>query len=314
MLTAVHIRCRSWRGLRCERGARAAAPCRRGRRRRASGTRTSRLACASGAEGRRAVGRPRRARASSRCNLPERYGGGGAGITELAIVGEEVAAVGCPLLTTLVSPAICGELLDALRDRAAARALATRARRRRRKMAFAITEPDAGSNSHRISTMAARDGDPWRVRGQKTFISFVDEADAVLVVVRTGTDDDDGRGRLSLLVVDTDAPGITLTPIPVEIAAARQAVPRLLRRRRGRPTIGWWATRARVSASSSTASTPSGSWAPRSATASAATRSGSRRRLRAGAQRLGRRADRRASGRRAPARRSPRSSSSSRGS
>ncbi len=149
-------------------------------------------------------------------NLPERYGGGGAGISELAIVGEEVAAVGCPLLTTLVSPAICGELLtrygsDPLCERFVPGLVAGR------KMAFAITEPDAGSNSHRISTVAVRDGDTWRVRGQKTFISFVDEADAILVVVRTGTSDD-GRGRLSLLVIDTDAPGITISPIPVEIA------------------------------------------------------------------------------------------------
>jgi alkylation response protein AidB-like acyl-CoA dehydrogenase len=150
-------------------------------------------------------------------HLPERYGGGGAGISELAIVGEEVAAKGCPLLTTLVSPAICAELIsrygtDAQRARWLPR-LAEGA-----KMAFAITEPDAGSNSHRISTTATRDGDTWRVSGQKTLISFVDEADAVLVVVRTGTADDAGRGRLSLLVVDTDANGLTATPIPVEIA------------------------------------------------------------------------------------------------
>jgi alkylation response protein AidB-like acyl-CoA dehydrogenase len=149
-------------------------------------------------------------------NLPERYGGGGAGISELAIVGEEAAAVGCPLLTTLVSPAICGELIARYGTEAQCTqwlpGLAAG-----RKMAFAITEPDAGSNSHRIATTALRDGDAWRVSGQKTFISFIDEADAVLVVVRTGRADD-GRGRLSLLVVDTDAPGISTTPIPVEIA------------------------------------------------------------------------------------------------
>jgi alkylation response protein AidB-like acyl-CoA dehydrogenase len=150
-------------------------------------------------------------------HLPERYGGGGAGISELAIVGEEVAAQGCPLLTTLVSPAICAELVarygtDAQRERWLP-GLATG-----QKMAFAITEPDAGSNSHRIATTATRDGDVWRVTGQKTFISFVDEADAVLVVVRTGTAEATGRGRLSLLVIDAGAPGLTTTPIPVEIA------------------------------------------------------------------------------------------------
>jgi alkylation response protein AidB-like acyl-CoA dehydrogenase len=87
------------------------------------------------------------------------------------------------------------------------------------KMAFAITEPDAGSNTHRLGTTASRDGGAYRLRGTKTYISGVDEAFAVLVVARTGTDEATGRGRLSLLVVDTDAPGLERTPIPVEIRA-----------------------------------------------------------------------------------------------
>ena len=45
-------------------------------------------------------------------HLPEEYGGGGAGMSELAIVCEELAAVGCPLLLILVSPAICAELIQ----------------------------------------------------------------------------------------------------------------------------------------------------------------------------------------------------------
>jgi alkylation response protein AidB-like acyl-CoA dehydrogenase len=87
------------------------------------------------------------------------------------------------------------------------------------KMVFAITEPDAGSNSHNLATTATRDGDVYRVRGTKTYISGVDEAPAVLVVVRTGVDADTGRGTLSLLVVDTDAPGLERQLIPVEISA-----------------------------------------------------------------------------------------------
>ena len=39
-------------------------------------------------------------------------------------------------------------------------------------MAFAITEPDAGSNSHNIATTATRDGDIYRLNGTKYFISF----------------------------------------------------------------------------------------------------------------------------------------------
>ena len=86
-------------------------------------------------------------------------------------------------------------------------------------MVFAITEPDAGSNSHNISTTATRDGDLWRLRGTKTYISGVDEAAQMLVVARTGTDEQTGRARLSLFIVDTDAPGLERQMIPVEIRA-----------------------------------------------------------------------------------------------
>ncbi|MDA8038570.1 MAG: acyl-CoA/acyl-ACP dehydrogenase, partial [Actinomycetota bacterium] len=152
-------------------------------------------------------------------HLPEEFGGGGMGIAELAIVCEETAAAGCPLLLMLVSPAICGTLLAKfgtgeqkgrfLPDMAAGRT----------KLAFAITEPDAGSNSHRIATAARREGDSWRLSGTKYYISGVDEAAAIVVVARTGTEQATGRARLSLFVVDSDAPGLEAAQIPVEIAA-----------------------------------------------------------------------------------------------
>ena len=151
-------------------------------------------------------------------HMPEAYGGGGGGLSDLYVVCEELAAQGCPLLLILVSPAICGELIakfgtDAQKERW------LRPMAAGEKMVFAITEPDAGSNSHNIATTATRDGDVYRVKGSKTFISGVDEAGAMVVVTRTGTDEDTGRGRLSLFVVDTDAPGLERTHIPVEIAA-----------------------------------------------------------------------------------------------
>ena len=84
--------------------------------------------------------------------------------------------------------------------------------------AFAITEPDAGSNSHKLTTTAVRDGDGWLLTGRKTYISGVDQAEAVLVVGRT---EDSRTGRLKpvLFIVPTDAPGFTATPIPMELVA-----------------------------------------------------------------------------------------------
>lgn len=149
-------------------------------------------------------------------NLPVEYGGGGGGMTELAAVCEEVSAVGCPLLLMLVSPAICGSIIARF---------GTGEQKQRwlpglsagRKMVFAITEPDAGSNSHRISTVASRHGNGYRINGQKYYISGVDEADSILVVTRTSVDERTGRGRLSLFVVDTDAPGLGRETIDMQI-------------------------------------------------------------------------------------------------
>jgi alkylation response protein AidB-like acyl-CoA dehydrogenase len=152
-------------------------------------------------------------------NLPEAYGGGGMGISELALVLEEITAQGCPLFLMIVSPAICGTVLarfgsDELKERWLPGLAAGTA-----KMAFAITEPDAGSNTHRLATTAKRDGDVYRLNGAKYYISGVDEADAMLLVARTGTDAETGHAKLSLFVVPTDAPGLSWDVIPVEVIA-----------------------------------------------------------------------------------------------
>jgi alkylation response protein AidB-like acyl-CoA dehydrogenase len=151
-------------------------------------------------------------------HLPEQYDGGGGGMSELVVVSEELATQGCPLLLVLVSAGICAELVSRFgSDAQRARWLPGLCHGE--KMVFAITEPDAGSNSHNLATTARRDGDVYRLRGTKTYISGVDEAPAILVVARTGVDADTGRGRLSLFVVDTDVPGLDRTLIPVEISA-----------------------------------------------------------------------------------------------
>ena len=152
-------------------------------------------------------------------NVPEEYGGGGGGISELALVSEELAAAGCPLLIMVVSPAICATIIAKFgTDEQKQRWLPGFATGEI-KMAFAITEPDAGSNSHNLSLTATKDGDIYRLNGSKYYISGVDEADAILVVTRSGVDKETGRGRLSLFVVDTDAPGLDKTVLPVEITA-----------------------------------------------------------------------------------------------
>jgi alkylation response protein AidB-like acyl-CoA dehydrogenase len=149
--------------------------------------------------------------------VPESHGGGGGGIGDLAAVCEEFAAAGCPMLMMVVSPAICATVIarfgtEQQRDRwLPGFADGTT------KMAFAITEPDAGSNSHRLATsIRPADDGGWILNGGKYYISGVDEADAVLVVARH-TDATGARLLPSLMIVPTDAPGFTFQAIEMDI-------------------------------------------------------------------------------------------------
>jgi alkylation response protein AidB-like acyl-CoA dehydrogenase len=149
-------------------------------------------------------------------NLPEEYGGGGCGMYELSIVQEELSAAGSGLLMLVVSPAICGTViarfgtpeqkqrwLPGIADGSAI-------------MAFGITEAEAGSNAHRITTTARRDGGDWLLSGSKVYISGVDQADHVLIVGRT-EDTRTGRLKPALFAVPTGAPGFEFRPIEMDV-------------------------------------------------------------------------------------------------
>ena len=151
-------------------------------------------------------------------NLPEEYGGGGAGMYELALVMEEMATAGCALLMMVVSPAINGTIISTFGTDEQKKRWVPGIADGSITMAFAITEPDAGSNSHRITTTARRDGSDWILSGQKVYISGVDQAQAVLVVGRT-EDHKTGNLKPALFVVPTDSPGLTYTKIDMEIVS-----------------------------------------------------------------------------------------------
>jgi alkylation response protein AidB-like acyl-CoA dehydrogenase len=152
-------------------------------------------------------------------NLPEEYGGGGAGIYELSLVLEEVSAEGMSLIMMVVSPAIVGTVLarygtPAQRDEwlpgiACGSAV----------VAFGITEPDAGSNSHKLTSAARRDGGDWVLNGRKTFITGVPNADAVMVVARI---QDTERLRPAMFLVPRETPGFTYQPIEMDIVESER--------------------------------------------------------------------------------------------
>lgn len=153
-------------------------------------------------------------------SIPEEFGGGGAGTAELVTVTEEVAASGSPLMLLALSPAVCATTLVAHGS----------AEQRERwlpglvsgqdVLAFAITEPDAGSNSHRIRTTATRTEEGWSISGAKTYISHVDNAQGILIVAKVRAEDSvTGTDGLGLFLMDVDAPGLVANEIDVEITS-----------------------------------------------------------------------------------------------
>jgi alkylation response protein AidB-like acyl-CoA dehydrogenase len=150
-------------------------------------------------------------------SIAERYGGGGAGLTELAIVEEEISAAGMPLLKMLISPAVAGAIVERHGDEAQKQRWLPGMAAGTGRFSLAVTEPDAGSNTHKISTRARREGDGYVLTGTKVYSSGLEDSQWVLVLARTG--EADGRAQLSLFMVEVDHPRLERQRIPVAMRA-----------------------------------------------------------------------------------------------
>ncbi len=157
------------------------------------------------------------------CLVPEEYGGNNMGLLALALGFEELTANG-------FSP---GLLLVTGMDSACILKNGSEEQKKRFlpkiadgswKLCFAVTEPDAGTNTFRVQTVARRNGDSYVVNGQKTFITGVDISDYMLLVARTTTLEElEEQGKpksygLSLFLVDTKSKGIKKQPISIPLS------------------------------------------------------------------------------------------------
>ncbi|MEE8076700.1 MAG: acyl-CoA dehydrogenase family protein [Candidatus Binatia bacterium] len=136
--------------------------------------------------------------------IPEEYGGSGLGIAEASIVLEEINRSGGNSTACHAQMYIMGTLLRHGSEEQKRRYLPKVAGGELRLQAFAVTEPDAGSESTRIQTTAVRNGDRYIVHGQKIFISRVLQSDLMLLLARTTPYDDlkDKTQGLSVFIVD----------------------------------------------------------------------------------------------------------------
>jgi cyclohexanecarboxyl-CoA dehydrogenase len=79
-------------------------------------------------------------------------------------------------------------------------------------VALGLTEPDSGSDAAAMRTAAVATGDGWVIDGEKTSVTSIQHAAAVIVFAKSETAD--GRKRVSAFLVPTDTPGVTVAPIP----------------------------------------------------------------------------------------------------
>ena len=171
--------------------------------------------------------------------IPEEYGGGGRGITEAALVLNRVAASGaahngCAALHLTIfglNPVVKfgnDKLKEAFLPRAAAGDL---------HVAFGVTEPDAGTDTSRITTRAEDDGNGnFVVHGRKIWTTKALESEVVLLLVRTDPGVKNRFDGLTLFLADLDRRYVDIRPIP---KLGRNAVASCEVAYDGLPVEGW---------------------------------------------------------------------------
>jgi acyl-CoA dehydrogenase len=151
--------------------------------------------------------------------VPEAYGGSGPGVTAAVAAMEAISRVGTPIALYILT-VFARETVIRHGTPAQNHALVAPTVTGAQRMCFAVTEPNAGTNTFNITTHAERtiDGD-YLLNGQKIFISAIDVAHTVMVVARTTrvADAADKRQGISIFVVDVDSAGIEMHPLDIGI-------------------------------------------------------------------------------------------------
>jgi len=150
--------------------------------------------------------------------IPEAYGGSGLGVRAASAVLEEVHRAGCNGAACHAQMYTMGTLLKHGSEAQKRRYLPQIASGALRLQAFGVTEPTSGTDTTRIRTTAVRDGDVYRVSGQKVFISRTEHSDLMLLLARTAPRDQVAKPTdgMSVFIVDLrDAVGNGLTIKPL---------------------------------------------------------------------------------------------------
>jgi acyl-CoA dehydrogenase len=146
-------------------------------------------------------------------NIPEEYGGAGAGAVEVAILLEELGRAFLDLSFWVFRTVTWGGLAiarDGTEDQK--RELLPRIASGDLTVCFSLTEPGAGSDAAAIALSAVQDGDDYVLNGQKVFTSGFKASDIDIVAARTSSEGKKQHG-ITNFIVDTDSPGLEWQPI-----------------------------------------------------------------------------------------------------
>ena len=153
--------------------------------------------------------------------IPEEYGGEGLGMLEMSIIIEELSRGGGQGgIIFVLTPVFGGIGIQRHGTEQQKSEYLPKIADGEMKFCMALTEPAAGTNTLNIKTFADRDGDEFVVNGQKTFISGVENADAMLLVSRTSEfDESNPTGGVTLFLVDdpVQRDGISLSELDTAV-------------------------------------------------------------------------------------------------
>jgi alkylation response protein AidB-like acyl-CoA dehydrogenase len=136
--------------------------------------------------------------------IPEEYGGSGLGLGAAVAVLEEVHRSGCNGAACHAQMYTMGVILRHGSPAQKEAYLPKIASGELRLQAFGVTEPDAGTDTTRITTFARREGDRYVVRGRKIWISRAEHSDLMVLLCRTAKREDVAKPSdgMSVLIVD----------------------------------------------------------------------------------------------------------------
>ena len=138
--------------------------------------------------------------------MPQEYGGAGLGITDAAVMLQSIAASGAGMTGAgAVHINIFGLNPVVVFGTPDQKARALPALIQGRDIpCFAVTEPNTGLDTTRMTTFARRDGDVYRVNGQKTWITTAQQANKILLLARTQTREDADKPSRGMTLFYTD--------------------------------------------------------------------------------------------------------------